>query len=333
VGTGRRARIVVLALLWPACAAQRLSWVSPHGRDHPLAGRIWSPAERRFVDFAALAEVAARTPLVLLGEKHDNADHHLLQARVIAELVRRGRRPAVVMEMLGPEKEKPLADYRKAHPHDALGLGPALAWEKSGWPDYALYAPVLRAAFDAGLLVLPGDASKRRILAVSAHGLDVLPPEERHRLALDLLLPEATRTELLAELAESHCGLMPPAAVQRMLSVERLRDATLADALLRAAHGSDGAGSAVLIAGHGHVRRDWAVPWYLAARYPEKRSLAIAFFEVRPGVLAPEAYLPKSAGPPPYDFIWFTPFRDVTDPCIQLREHLKRKAHPTREAP
>src|SRR5512134_514132 len=59
-------------------------WVSPRFRSHPLAGKIWSPPTGAFVDRATLDAAVAGAHHLLLGETHDNADHHLIQARLVA---------------------------------------------------------------------------------------------------------------------------------------------------------------------------------------------------------------------------------------------------------
>jgi hypothetical protein len=71
---------------------------SPLGAEHPLVGRIWSTRAGRFVDEATLR--AALRGYVLLGEKHDNVDHHALQAQLLDAMREGGRRPAVAFEML-----------------------------------------------------------------------------------------------------------------------------------------------------------------------------------------------------------------------------------------
>ena len=67
--------------------------------------------------------------LVLLGEKHDNRRHHLLQARLLRGLVLGNRRPAVAWEMITAGEQKLLAGHLRRHPGDAAGLGAALRWK------------------------------------------------------------------------------------------------------------------------------------------------------------------------------------------------------------
>ena len=77
-----------------------LTWQSPHFRDHPLVGRLYAPMDARFLSEADALDRLAEARYVLLGEKHDNPDHHRLQARFVEGLIERGRRPAVAFEMI-----------------------------------------------------------------------------------------------------------------------------------------------------------------------------------------------------------------------------------------
>ena len=101
----------VLAVLAPACTpkpaklvAQPLSsareWMTEKHRDHPLVGRIWDQRGQRFADEEALVAAAAAADFVMLGEMHDNPDHHVVQARLVRALGDRGKRPALAFEML-----------------------------------------------------------------------------------------------------------------------------------------------------------------------------------------------------------------------------------------
>ena len=83
-----------LALLLFGCAP---AYLSPLERDHPLVGRNWDTRAQAFVTRDALIQRAAGARLVLLGEIHDNADHHRLQAEVLAALLKAGRTPVRYM--------------------------------------------------------------------------------------------------------------------------------------------------------------------------------------------------------------------------------------------
>jgi len=318
--SGRAVALALLALALVACAGRAAppppdSWLAPLGHTHPLAGRIWDVAGRRFVEPEALARQLARVRFVLLGEKHDNPDHHRLQAWVIRAMAAAGRRPAVALEMLGVDETAAVERHRAVAPDDAAGLGAAVGWERSGWPPWRLYQPIAEAAIAARLPIVGANLTATALRGVGRRGLDALDPALLGRTRLDAPLDRATRAALEADVREAHCGHGSPAALERMVAVQRARDAQMADALAIAGE-RDGA---VLVAGAGHVRKDSGVPAVLAVRSPGERVVAVAFVEVRDGRDDPAAYAER-----PVDFLWFTARVDDVDPCERFRESLER---------
>jgi uncharacterized iron-regulated protein len=131
-------------------------------------------------------------------------------------------------------------------------------------------------------------------------------------------LPAPLADALRRELEEGHCGALPPQALGGMAAAQRYRDAHMADALLGAAQRH---GSAILIAGNGHVRADRGVPWHLRQRAPGAQVTAVLLLEVEEGRTDPADYLPRdSDGRPAADFIIFTPRAERPDPCESLRK-------------
>ncbi|HSG94176.1 MAG TPA: ChaN family lipoprotein, partial [Afifellaceae bacterium] len=143
----------------PAPAFEWPDWQSPHFRDHPLAGTIWRGDGSRS-DGTALSGAVLAADYVLLGEIHTNPDHHLIQAMLIDGLVAKGRRPAVVFEMIPAGLQTKLDEHLAANPDDAAGLGAALEWEKRGWPAWSMYRPVAEASLAAGLAIKAGDLDR-----------------------------------------------------------------------------------------------------------------------------------------------------------------------------
>ncbi len=294
-------------------------WTAGLLREHPLAGRVWSARDKDFVPAERALQDAAGAELVLLGEIHDNPDHHRLQAHVIGAMVRAGRRPAVAFEQI-PRGLQPALDAHLAEkPGDAAGIGAAVDWTERGWPDWAQYQPIADAALAAELPLLAADPDEAERRAVGRGGLEALPPERRAELALDRPYPEAFTEKLGRTMVEAHCGLMPIEAAGPLVDVQRLRDATLADTMVRAVEG--GADGAVLITGDGHAQEDLAAPWYLRARLPEAEIVTIAFREVEPDSTDPAGYVEaEPEGGPPFDYVWFTPATERGDPCAEMRE-------------
>ncbi|HXZ86405.1 MAG TPA: ChaN family lipoprotein, partial [Myxococcota bacterium] len=259
-------------------------------------------------------ELVARARLadyVLLGEKHDNPDHHRLQAEVIQALAREGPRPTVAFEMLSDDDRPKLELWQKTDPESAAAFADIVDWKHSGWPDFELYRPVFEAAISRRLPIEPANLSKSQLQALHG-GLASMPEVRRRELGLDAPLSARARESLADEIRTGHCGMANDALVDAMVDVQRARDASLAAALIRAGV------PAVLIAGAGHVRRDRGVPLYLARRAPERRVLVVAFMEV--GREAPD----RSELTGAFDLVWWTPRVDDLDPCTRFKEELEK---------
>jgi uncharacterized iron-regulated protein len=295
---------------------------APLHRDHPLVDEIRATADGATLTPSGLASRLAEARYLLLGERHDNPDHHALQAWAIRAVAEAGRRPAVAFEMLERSQQADLDAYLAEGPDDAAGFGPALDWDARGWPDWAIYRPIAEAALAHDLPLVAADADRATIQEVGRQGFGALADGRTADLALATPLPEAQQAALIEELRVSHCDMLPEAALAPMSKVQRLRDAVMADSLIRAAERADGA---VLITGGGHVRADRGVPWYLRARLDTPEVATVRFVEVRPGTTDWRAYLPETAGTDraAFDYLWFTPAVDRGDPCAEFAEQMK----------
>ncbi|MEQ8603070.1 MAG: ChaN family lipoprotein [Marivibrio sp.] len=295
-------------------------WRSTELIDHPLVGRVYDARRERFIPRAALIESLAAARFALLGERHDNPDHHLLQAEIVRALGRAGAAQALVFEMLTPE-QAPALPARGAADVDLDALGLDLTWEARGWPDWSLYRPIFAEAMAARLALAPGAPGPEALRSAATAGLkEALPEPERARLALGEPMAEADRVRLLEQLFEAHCGYAPRDKLSGMLDAQRLKDAAMADALIEQAGAH---GPALLIAGAGHIREDWGVPAYLDRRDAGVYA-TLAFAEARPRVDDPGVYVPRDAGgEPAVDFLWFTPRVDLDDPCAKFEDQLE----------
>ena len=327
-------RLLFLALSALTCATPAFAgldseppgapWVSEYARAHPLVGRIWRPAEGRFVDAATIVDALAEARFVLLGEKHDNADHHRIQAWLAARMIARGRAPAIALEMLTIDQDAALAAHLAVHPKDAAGIGPAVGWAETGWPDWALYQPIAQAALDGGAPLLAANLPRKTIRALGRTGVAALGTERAAALGLDRPPPEWAAAAMREDIVESHCGQLPESMIGPMVTVMTARDAHMADVLRRGAR-AEGRDGAVLITGTGHARADRGVPFHLRRFAPKARIVSLALVEVTEEARAPMAYAERfGAESLPFDFVWFTPVADPEDPCAKFAAQLRR---------
>ena len=192
--------------------AQR-TWVSPLHRDHPLVGRIYDPRAKGFVDEGALSAAVAGADFVLLGEVHDNVDHHLLQARLLRAVLASGKRPALAFEMLTADQQ-PAVDAALARaPKDPDALAKAVDWKHSRWPPFEEYRPIIAAGLEAGLPIVGANLPRDAMHAIVMKGESALDPALREKLARDEPVPPAILASLRDEMKASHCGGLPDAMV------------------------------------------------------------------------------------------------------------------------
>jgi uncharacterized iron-regulated protein len=288
-----------------ACAAAPLELA-----DHPLAGRIWDVAAQRFVDVEEARARAARADYLLLGETHDNARHHELQAALVGEMVTRGHRPAIVMEPIDREHQGAL-DSAVAAGTGAAELG-AAAQVSRGW-DWALYAPIVALALAHRLPLVAGNLSSADARKVASGGFEAVQPGAARSLGIEAAWTGERAKVLRHELVAGHCGEDGP-RIDAMALMQRARDAVLADRILSNPR-------AVAILGRGHARADIGVPLYLRERAPGKGVLSLAFVEVRRDAERPGDY--DEATPGRHDLAWFTPRAGRADPCAAFKARPK----------
>jgi len=309
--------LMVLLMLVPALSVRAAS--PPPApllvSDHPLAGRIWHPTSGRFLTPEELEALLVSAQVVLLGETHDNPDHHALQAWAVRSLVAAGGQPRIAFEMI----DRDLQGDLDSHLGDLDGLGDALHWTERGWPDWRLYRPIAEAALAAGGSLtaanLPAESTRQIARRAEAPDLAV-------RLGLDNPLPASAAADLAEEIRTSHCNMMPESAIPAMVRVQRARDSEMAEVAAALAQRS-GPGPVVLIAGAGHARTDRGVPERLRQIAPGLRVVSLGLVETEAGTTDP------AASAAPFDVVWFTGRAEREDPCAQLMRQMKKKAGDT----
>ncbi len=239
------------------------------------------------------ANTYGKADVVILGEIHDNPLHHANQARAVATLAAK----ALVFEMLQPGVVMPRS------PADAADLAQALGWNATGWPDFAMYYPIFTAAPDAR--VYGAEVGRDLARQAFADGIAAVFGPDAEAYGLTTPLPAEDQTAREAEQAEAHCNALPPDLLPDMVDVQRLRDATLARAVVQAL--ADTGGPVAVITGTGHARRDQGLPAVLAQVAPNTKVMSIGQFEEAPDADAP------------YDLWLVTDPQPREDPCLSLK--------------
>ncbi len=249
--------------------------------------------------------------IVLLGENHDNAEHHRLRLEVLHRAFASGWRPAIAMEQFDHERQVEMDRARQQQPRSAQHVidsaSPPAGVRGGNW-HWAYYRPFIKLAIEYGVPLIAANLSTADTVKVVRGGYAaVFDAETITLLGLSTAVPAELQSAQQREMDDGHCNAMPPSALPGMVRGQLARDALMASVLAR--HASRGV---VLIAGNSHVRRDIGVPRWLSPALRE-RTLTVGYLE--PG--APAA-LDAS-----FDAVLRTAASGRSDPCVAFKKHLK----------
>ena len=287
-------------------------WQSQYGRENPLAGTVWSLSDGMRVN-SYLDELQLSAPRLLIGEVHDNPDHHRIQLQLVQALVRQqGRYPSLVFEQFDQDQQALVDQYLHG---DLNELALKTRFAERGW-DWEYYRPLLELAADLDLQVYAGNLNREQ--------LKTLEQSETPRQLAELLqipLAEGAVDRLRKDIRSSHCNMVDDDMVERMVHAQRFRDAGLARTVIKAQE------PVVLNAGDGHIRLDYGAGAILENR--EWQSvLSVGLIEVQPGKFHledyPELYL---NGKKVFDIVIFTARAHDEDPCTRFRQQLQNMGH------
>lgn len=268
------------------------AWQSPEGRADAQLGQIVELASGRTLTPQQLLDRLAEAPRLLIGEQHDNPDHHALQLWLLENLAARRASGSLLLEMLNPDQQARVDALRAALARgERPELPAALAWQP-GW-DWAQYAALVDWALRQPAPLRAANLDREEIRRLYA---------ERPALAGQRSTRAAVSEALLAQIRASHCGLLPDSQLPAMLAVQQQRDRRMAERLRAAPT------PAVLIAGAFHARRDLGVPLHLEDLGTAEGARVLILAEVGKPVAAQAA-----------DYAWYTAAVPAEDHCARLR--------------
>ena len=292
-------RVVLLSclMLLAACQSRPMlpppAPLAPLGREHADLGRIVDLASGRTISPEQLLDRLAPAERVLVGEQHDNPDHHALQLWLLRELSRLRPQGSVSMEMLNPDQQNKVDQAQAAARAGQAITDPfdTLAWQP-GW-DWSLYGPLVLHQLRQPYPLLAANLDRVDIMQIYRQRSTL---QGKHSSASDV------QERLLADIRESHCGLLPDSQLPAMLAVQQQRDRRMAETLLSAPQPS------LLLAGAFHVRKDLGAPLHLADLGAHTGNAVLILAEVGRSVDASMA-----------DYVWFTAAQPEQDHCAKLR--------------
>ena len=288
----RNISLPAIVLLLAACATPPMQ---PFGSDI----LIWDSTAKKMITSEQLTDRSRSADFVLIGETHDNPIHHRIQQSMLTAISANDRRPTLVMEQFDFEQQTVIDSAMSANTSRVDALKILQKEMARGW-DWPQYRPLIEIAKDRSLPLKAANLSRIRLQQVSRLGFDALGDNAAARLALDAGWSDAQQKQLEKDIVEGHCGMLAAAAAAPIVNAQRARDAMMADTLLQV-----GSAPAIAILGRGHVRRDLAVPLYLAARAPKRIAIVLGLVDFDEGQMPGNEALNAMAGR--YDYVVMTP--------------------------
>ena len=254
------------------------------GQDEWL-GQAQDTATGDWLTAAELVQRLAAADRVLLGEQHDNDDHHRLQLWLLQRLQELRPQASLLLEMLTPSQQPAVDSLQngdiEAQPEQ---LAEQLHWS-TGW-DWNSYGPIVTWALETDVNLRAANLDREEIGTLYRTPAAVSPRYSEQALA-----------ELRETIEASHCGQIAEPQLSAMRGIQQQRDVRMGEQLAAAA------APALLLAGNFHVRKDLGVPLHLDGPAP----VVVMLHEAgKPLPSAEQA-----------DYLWLTPAAPEQDHCAQ----------------
>ncbi|MCR8934758.1 MULTISPECIES: ChaN family lipoprotein [unclassified Pseudomonas] len=256
----------------------------------PVSGEIRDLHSGEVLTAEQLVTRLADPERLIIGEQHDNADHHAVQLWLLQALGEQRQQGSLLLEMLTPDQQPKVATAQQM-PASA-DVAKALDWQ-DGW-DWTLYGPIVRFALSQPYPLLAANLDNNEIRAVY---------RESPALSGARSNAASVQNTLLEQISDSHCGLLPESQMPAMLAVQQQRDRRMAERLLAAPTPS------ILLAGAWHARKDAGVPLHVLDLGAADAPTVLMLAEQGEKVTAVMA-----------DYVWYTPATSKPDYCEQMRK-------------
>jgi len=222
----------------------------------------WADGGGRPLDRDRLLDRAAKTPAVLLGERHDSAEQHRWQLQTLTEIFARNPHVAIALEMIPRSKQAVLDRWVQG------GMGEAEFLREVDWRtvwgfDPQLYLPILHFARMNRVPLVAINVDQKLVRRTSKEGWAAVPEAEREGVGT-----AAAPSEAYVEFLSKVMGQHEPGAdresprFKRFVEAQSVWDRGMAERI--AAVHRDTGRTVVTIVGSGHVQNRYGIPHQLA---------------------------------------------------------------------
>ena len=270
-------------------------------RDDPLIGKIFSSKDQKELSAGALTPLMLASDVIYLGEKHDNWDHHQIQIQLIEELVAKGKKPTIGIELFSVDQTGYLMAFvfEKSH-HGAQSpekiekkLRINLGWDQRPDKMWRNYFSILQVAKKHQLTVFGMDIPAGIIRRMTMSGMGQLTGVEEmfiHSTGFD---DDIYKKFMLQQFKEGHCGWSNESLMEKLYGTWLARNDAMAKTV-QSIRAKDSQEPTVVILGGGHSIYNLAVYDRVAHLIPEVKQLNIGIMEISVQALELKEYFQTS---------------------------------------
>jgi uncharacterized iron-regulated protein len=248
----------------------------PIGRPGSLSIAPGQMVDTRTGKLATPADVAAAadgTQFVLLGENHDQLEHHQMQADIIRALVQRGRDVIVGFEMFTRPVQAQLNPWTLGWWSEEEFIQKA-DWKGQWGFDFAVYRPIFAATREYKLPMVALNVPRDWVRRVGRDGFKALTAEEQAQVpAIDT--KNADHRSIFGALMGGH----PPTGDrgENIYTAQVLWDTAMADSALKylKARPANSKTVFVIVAGSGHIMYGQGINYRIRQQSPSATTLDV----------------------------------------------------------
>ncbi|EHM39526.1 ChaN family lipoprotein [Hafnia alvei] len=277
--------IILATLALSACSQPTLTRPSRPSalKEIETTGKIIDLRSGDSITSQQLLTQLASAPRLIVGEKHDNEKHHLIEIWLIKNLPQQRSQGSVLLEMLTANQQPrvdQLKQWLKDDPMVREGrIQHLLSWEQ-GWP-WEMYHGVVMQALRAPYPLLVANINRDRVQDLYKN-----PRIPAGKISTAPDVQNAIRETI----TNMHDGKIDQTQLNAMLAIQQQRDRFMAQQLLAAPT------PALLIAGGYHAAKQMGVPLHMQDLTPASRPVVLMLAETGMNITFAQA-----------DYVWYVP--------------------------
>lgn len=227
-------------------------------------GQWLDPQTATYVAESEVLDKLSASPIVLMGEHHQNAFHHRWHVEWVDKLYRKNAKIELAIEMLPVQAQPAIDQWLASEITDEQFV------QRSGWNEYwshdvNLYFPLLRYAKEKRIPIHAINVSDALFKAVSENGWNAIPEDKREGMRN----PAKPNRDYLVQLARSFRRHGAPtgsevspeegARFKRFIEVQLLWDRAMAEGIARI-RGQESKPQTIAFMGSGHMMHGLGAP-------------------------------------------------------------------------